>query len=94
MVREMEKLCDAGRTSFFGGQWTEPCGIRARHSIGSPKRIPIELCDVHFEEGADAGLVVDQNVSEETFQRRENLKKSAPGRTFLRYMMGRKAKRK
>jgi hypothetical protein len=90
----VEEICDAGRTSFFGGRWTQPCEVRAHHSIGSPGAAPIELCDVHCQEVAEADLVVDQNITEETYQRRENLRKSAPGRTFLRYMMDRKAKRK
>jgi len=64
-------LCDAGRTAFFGGRWGEPCPAPAIHVIGSPDAEPIRLCDEHFGQVNEAGLVDDVNIGDEDFQRRE-----------------------
>jgi hypothetical protein len=73
----MHHICAAGRTSFFGGRWREPCPQNARHSIGSPRAEPIWLCDEHFTEVDDAGLVAEPNLTEAEFQRREQARRQA-----------------
>jgi hypothetical protein len=42
------------------------------HYITSPALPPIKLCDRHFQEVAAAGLVKDQNIGPEEYDRREN----------------------
>ena len=68
--------CSAGRTSFFGGKWTEPCVAVGRHAIGSPDKGPIRLCDEHFRQVNEAGLVNEPYIGEKEFQKRERAKKS------------------
>jgi len=63
--------CSAGRTAHFGGRWREPCNANAVHYIASPGTEPIALCDQHFRQVSDAGLVKEPNIGEEEFQRRE-----------------------
>ena len=41
------------------------------HYITSPALPPIKLCDRHFQEVAAAGLVKDQNIGTEEYERRE-----------------------
>lgn len=64
--------CDAGRRAFFGGRWPDlPCMQHGRHVIGAPGPVPaIKLCDKHFIEVYDAGLVTEPNIGEESFRRR------------------------
>lgn len=63
--------CDAGRTAFHEGRWRTPCPNPAMHFIATEGMdLLISLCDRHFQEVADKGLVTDQNVSEEEFLRR------------------------
>jgi len=69
--------CHAGRSAFFGGRWTTPCPNPARHVIGSPNAEPIRLCDEHFEQVTNAGLVAEQNIGDAEFERREQQKVTA-----------------
>ena len=64
--------CAAGRTAFFDGAWTAPCGLPTEHHhviIAVDTRI--ELCDTHFAEVNAAGLISDPYVSEEEAARLE-----------------------
>ena len=63
--------CEAGRRCGFGGKWRTPCPNDAVHAITNPANPPILLCDQHFKEVAAAGLVTDQNINKEEFDRRE-----------------------
>ena len=67
----MNEYCDAGRSAGFGGKWRTPCPDKAMHYITSPALPPIKLCDRHFQEVAAAGLVKDQNIGPEEYDRRE-----------------------
>ena len=67
----MKELCQAGRECGFGGKWTTPCPNEAIHGITSPARPPILLCDRHFKEVNAAGLIVDENIGKEEYDRRE-----------------------
>lgn len=75
MTTEPRK-CDAGRTSFFGGKWTEPCPNDFVHEIGSPRKEPIRLCDAHFQEVFQAGLVAEPMIGDAEFERREAERKA------------------
>jgi hypothetical protein len=63
--------CAAGRSAFFGGKWREPCPNVGRHAIGSPAREPVWLCDLHFAEVSEAGLVAEPYIGKAEFERRE-----------------------
>lgn len=51
-----EDVCVAGRTAFFGGRWTEPCPLEAIHRVVS-SNMTIDLCDPHFQQVHQAGLI-------------------------------------
>lgn len=56
------EYCDAGRLSFFGGRWNIPCfnvGVHVIQGTGPTMLRPPLLCDRHFEQVLDAGLVSD-----------------------------------
>jgi len=65
------EICQAGRRCGFGGKWVTECPEEAIHAIANPGSPPILLCDQHFREVAAVGLVLDQNIGEEEFDRRE-----------------------
>lgn len=67
----MVYMCQAGRGCGFGGKWVTPCPSESIHSIAVPGRPPIMLCDQHFQEVAAVGLVLEQNIGKEEFDRRE-----------------------
>jgi hypothetical protein len=67
----MSELCHAGKQCGFGGKWRTPCESFAIHAIANPGSPPILLCDTHFQEVFEAGLVTEPNVGEEEFKRRE-----------------------
>jgi hypothetical protein len=56
----------AGREADFGGRWTEPCPEIGRNLIGSegPHLPVIELCDEHFAQVNEAGLITEPNLGE------------------------------
>jgi hypothetical protein len=71
-------LCHAGRTAFFGGSWTQPCPEPGRHAIGSPNTDPIRLCDEHFRQVNEAGLVTEPFIAPPEFDRREAQRTGTP----------------
>jgi hypothetical protein len=75
-----DDVCHAGRSAFFGGRWQEPCPQGARHYIGSPKADPIALCDAHFREVNDAGLVSEPDIGEREYMRREGERVGEPSK--------------
>lgn len=66
-----DHVCDAGRSAFFGGRWREPCPNYARHHIASPEADPITLCDEHFRQVDEAGMVKEPDLGEQEYERRE-----------------------
>jgi hypothetical protein len=86
----VEVVCDAGRTSFFGGRWTEPCSNPPLHKIGRTNGDPIVLCDEHFHQVEAAGLVLDENIGQDDFVQRERLKKLPLGKRWIESKMRRK----
>jgi hypothetical protein len=86
----VEEVCHAGRTSFFGGTWTEPCSNPPLHKIGRTSGDPIVLCDEHFQQVEAAGLVSDENIGKEDFTRRERLKKLPFGKRWIESKMRKK----
>lgn len=67
----MSELCQAGSRCGLGGKWTTPCSSPAIHGIANPGSEPILLCDKHFREVSADGLVKDENIGKEEFDRRE-----------------------
>jgi hypothetical protein len=51
----------AGREADFGGRWTEPCPEIGRNLIASegPELPTIHLCDGHFKEVNEAGMIAE-----------------------------------
>jgi hypothetical protein len=66
-----DHVCHAGRSAFFGGRWQEPCPNYARNHIGSPEADPIILCDDHFRQVNEAGMVKEPNIGPQEYERRE-----------------------
>ena len=71
----MSEGCAAGKTAFFGGRWSEPCGGLGRNTVGSPGADPVPLCDEHFRQVQEAGLIAEPNITDADFQRREGARK-------------------
>jgi hypothetical protein len=71
-------VCHSGRTAFFGGAWTEPCPEPGRHVVGSPSADPIRLCDEHFRQVNEAGLVTEPFIAPTEFDRREEQRSGVP----------------
>lgn len=69
-------MCQAGKECGMSGWWTVPCDKPAVHGITNPAGPPILLCDLHFMEVSAAGLVKDENIGKEEFDRRERVRKS------------------
>jgi hypothetical protein len=61
----------ADRSAFFGGRWQEPCPSYARNHTGSPEADPIILCDEHFRQVSDAGMVKEPYLDPQEYDRRE-----------------------
>lgn len=76
MLNEQEFLdeneCWAGRRAFLGGRWKVPCPAIAIHVIATPEPdMPvIRLCDDHFNEANEAGLVTNPFMDPDEFKRR------------------------
>lgn len=66
------KPCAAGKTAFFGGRWTvlDAHDAIGRHVIGSDIGVAIHLCDEHFQQVLEAGLVTEPYIDEAEFERR------------------------
>lgn len=68
---DLDDVCEAGRRANFGGRWKVPCMEYGRNMIGNPSLDPIKLCDQHFAEVNEAGLVDETNIDPAEFRRRE-----------------------
>lgn len=66
------EVCQAGSRCGFGDKWTEACFEKSIHHITAPghEKHPIKLCDKHFQEVYDAGLVSEPYIGKEEFKRR------------------------
>jgi hypothetical protein len=65
--------CEAGRRAKFGGRWRHlaPCTQPGNNVIGSPGPWPaVKLCDEHFMQVREAGLVEEVNIGEPSFRER------------------------
>lgn len=59
-------VCAAGRTAFFGGRWGLPCFEPTEHQHAVISGLGrVQLCDKHFAEVNEAGLITDPYVSED-----------------------------
>lgn len=77
-----DTLCWAGRKAFFGGQWDKipPCPNEGNNVIGHAAGEPMRLCDWHFREVNNAGLVDEVNIGRPEFNRRERRRRAREGR--------------
>jgi hypothetical protein len=81
-----DHVCHAGRSALFGGRWHEPCPNYARNYIGSPEADPIILCDEHFRQVNEAGLVNEPYLGRQEYERREQqrVEERRKGRPWFR----------